>query len=213
MTKYEMITKGINLDRETQKLEQQKKEYIEHLLRVEEQLRNKWQTFANIFLTEEVFNTLKKIYNTPHSEYYIGFLGLPDTNGNPTKICINYFCEGYGEISFEVTENDEYHCTRRFGLKGLREGPYPLIHKEDLIKPDGTICSDYLLQTKANKLKTYETILRLLEINMQFFYEEICQRINNRIQGQKEFLSNLPKFEIETTQEKQYKVVIKIEEI
>ena len=213
MTKEQMILKRMDYDREQMILNKKKREYIEYLLKVEEQIRNKWTIFANTFLTKEVFETLKKIYETPSTEYYIGFCGLPDNNGKPIKFCINYYNSEENSVSFEVTDSDNHYATKSFSLKELYEGYCPLIHKEDLILPEDKICPDYLLQVTANKLKKYETTLKLLENNIQFFYEEICQRINSRLQGQEEFLSNLPKFETTTTQKTQYKVIIKIEEI
>ena len=62
MTKYEMITKGINLNKEAQKLEEQKKEYILNMISAESSIRKKWSEFATVFLTEEVLQEIEKIY-------------------------------------------------------------------------------------------------------------------------------------------------------
>ena len=210
MTKYEMITKGINLDRETQKLEQQKKEYVLNMISAEKVIRDKWSEFATIFLTDEVLNEIEKI-DCKDNDFFIGFSGLPDSTGNPIRICVNYF-KNTKSFSFDITEEGKTFTTKHLTITELRNTSYTLLNEPPL-KADGTTINDWHLKTQAHRIKKYEILLKRLQTNINYFYEEISKRRNDMIEYKKEWLSDLPQFDTSNISSKQYKVVIKIEEI
>lgn len=212
MTKYEMITKGLNLDKETQKLEQQKKEYVLNMISAEKSIREKWSEFATIFLTDEVLQEIEKIDCTgKDNDFFIGFSGLPDSTGNPIRICVNYF-KNTKSFSFDITEEGKNFTTKHLTITELRNTSYTLLNEPPL-KADGTTINDWHLKTQANKIKKHEIILKRLQTNINYFYEEISKRRNDMIEYKKEWLSDLPQFDVSNISLKQYKVVIKIEEI
>lgn len=210
MTKYEMITKGINLDRETKKLEQQKKEYVLNMISAEKVIRKKWSEFATIFLTDEVLNEIEKI-DCKNNDFFIGFSGLPDSTGNPIRICVNYF-KKTKSFSFDIKEEGKTFTTKQLTITELRNTSYTLL-KEPLLKADDITINDWHLQTQANTIKKHELVLKRLQTNINYFYEEISKRRNDMIEYKKEWLSDLPQFDTSNFSSKQYKVVIKIEEI
>lgn len=212
MTKQEMITKGINLDKEAQKLEQQKKEYVLNMISAETSIRKKWSEFATIFLTEEVLQEIEKTdYTGKDNDFFIGFSGLPDSTGKPIRICVNYF-KNTKSLSFDITKEGETFTTKPLTIIELRNASYTLMNEPPL-KADGTTINDWHLKTQAEKIKKYEIILKSLQTNINFFYEEISKRRNDMIEYKKEWVSNLPQFDTSKISSKQYKVVIKIEEI
>lgn len=212
MTKYEMITKGINLDRETQKLEQHKKEYVLNMISAEKVIREKWSEFATIFLTDEVLNEIEKIDCTgKDNDFFIGFSGLPDSTGEPIRICVNYF-KNTKSLSFDITEEGETFTTKPLTIIELRNASYTLMNEPPL-KADDTTINDWHLQIQAKKIKKYELVLKILQTNINYFYEEISKRRNDMIEYKKQWLSDLPQFDTSNFSSKQYKVVIKIEEI
>ena len=202
MKKTELLAKGIEMDREEQLIKEQKTLYINTLLKKEELLIKQFSEFFNTFLTDDVFEIIKKInHPTECDDDYVWI--------NTPLIRLHYY---YKWCKIKINVENDRNIIPLTSICDIRIGNFPIIGTK-WISSNPSETSAHFIKQKADQLKAFEKMYDDFKENIQTFYNKVCDRRNHKIEEQQKFLSSLPQFNLEEEAPKLYRIKITLEEI
>ena len=168
----------------------------------EDLLIKEFVKFFNTFLTDDVFKQIEKINpKTDRNDDYV-WIHTP-------SIRLSYYYK-WSKIKIAI-ENDKTIIPLT-NICDIRTGDFSIIGTKWI---SSTPCetSSYRIEQKADELKAFEKMYNDFKENIQAVYDKICCRRNHKIEEQQQFLSSLPKFDLEEETQKLYRIKITFEEI